>query len=93
MHDVGFDAGTVLQRSGHLAGEACAGLGVAARAVLDLCVGVTHDFLEHDVDEGAPLVAEARGVGEVFATALARIDGEYPDALAGAGVGTTRVIE
>ena len=71
VHDVGFDAGAVLQRSGHLVGEACARLGVAARAVLDLCVGVTHDLLEHDVDEGAPLVAEAGGVGEVFATAPA----------------------
>ena len=67
VHDVGLDAGAVLQGSGHLEGEACARLGVAARAVLDLCVGVT-DLLEHDVDEGAPLAACAGGVGEVFAT-------------------------
>ena len=80
------------QRAGHLEGEACARLGVAARAVLDLCVGVTHDLLEHDVDQRAPLVACAGGVGEVFATALARIDGEHLDALAGAGVGATRVV-
>ena len=93
VHDVGLDAGAVLQGSGHPVGEACAGLGVAARAVLDLCVGVTHDLLEHDVDEGAPLAACAGGVGEVFATAPARIDGEHPDALAGAGVGATRVVE
>ena len=73
VHDVGLDAGALLQGSGHLEGEACARLGVAARAVLDLCVGVTHDLLEHDVDEGAPLVACAGGVDEVFATALARI--------------------
>ena len=59
VHDVGLDAGAVLQRSGHLEGEACARLGVAARAVLDLCVGVTHDLLEHDVDEGA--LARGRG--------------------------------
>ena len=85
VHDIGFDAGAVLQRSGHLVGEACPGLGVAARTVLDLCVGVTHDLLEHDVDEGAPLAACAGGVGEVFATALARIDGEHPDAIRGCG--------
>ena len=92
MHDVGFDAGAVLQRSGHLVGEACARLGVAARAVLDLCVGVTHDLLEHDVDEGAPLVAEAGGVGEVFATAPARIDAEHLDVFAGAGVGAALTV-
>ena len=70
--------GAVLQRSGHLVGEACPGLGVAARAVLDLCVGVAHHLLEHDVDEGAPLAACAGGIGEVLATTLACIDGEYP---------------
>ena len=80
------------QRAGHLVGEACPGLGVAARAVLDLCVGVAHHLLEHDVDEGAPLAACAGGVGEVFATAPARLDGEHPDALAGAGVGALRVV-
>ena len=62
VHDVGLDAGAVLQRAGHLVGEARAGLGVAARAVLDVGVGVTHDLLEHDVDEGAPLVTGAGGV-------------------------------
>ena len=92
VHDVGFDAGAVLQRSGHLVGEACARLGVAARAVLDLCVGVTHDLLEHDVDEGAPLVACAGGVGEVFATAPARIDAEHLDVFAGAGVGAALTV-
>ena len=61
-----------LRKSGYLVGEACAGLGVAARAVLDLCVGVTHDLLEHDVDEGAPLVACAGGVGEVLFLAIGR---------------------
>ena len=92
VHDVGFDAGAVLQRSGHLVGEACPGLGVAARAVLDWCIGVTHDLLEHDVDEGAPLAACAGGVGEVLATAPACIDAEHRDALAGAGVGAARVV-
>ena len=57
VHDVGFDAGAVLQRSGHLVGEASPGLGVATRTVLDLRIDVTHDLLEHDVDEGAPLAA------------------------------------
>ena len=55
--------------------------------MLDFAVVVTHDLLEHDVDEGASFMAEAGGVGEVFATALARIDAQHPDALAGAGVG------
>ena len=73
-------------------GEACAGLGVAARAVLDFGVGMAHDLLEHDVDEGAPLAACAGGVGEVFAAARARIDGEPPDVLAGAGVGAARLV-
>ena len=50
VHGVGFDAGAVLQRSGHLVGEACPGLGVAARAVLDWCIGVTH---AHDVMQAA----------------------------------------
>ena len=77
VHDVGLDAGAVLERSGHLGGEARTGLGVAARAVLDLCVGMAHDLLEHDVDEGAALVTGAGGVGEVFAAARARIDVEH----------------
>ena len=89
VHDVSLDAGAVLERSGHLGGEARPGLGVAARAVLDFGVGVTHDLLEHDVDEGAALVTGAGGVGEVFAAARARIDAEHPDVLAGAGVGAT----
>ena len=92
VHDVGLDAGAVLQGSGHLEGEACARLGVAARAVLDLCVGVTHDLLEHDVDEGAPLAACAGGVGEVLATAPARIDAEHLDVFAGAGVGAALTV-
>ena len=92
VHDVGLDAGAVLQGSGHLKGEACARLGVAARAVLDLCVGVTHDLLEHDVDEGAPLAACAGGVGEVLATAPARIDAEHLDVFAGAGVGAALTV-
>ena len=87
VHGIGLDAGAVLQRAWHLGGEARPGLGVAARAVLDFGVGVTHDLLEHDVDEGTPLVAGAGGVGEVFAAARARIDGAHPDVLAGAGVG------
>ena len=61
VHDIGFDAGAVLQRSGHLVGEASPGLGVATHTVLDLRIDVTHDLLEHDVDEGAPLVACAGG--------------------------------
>ena len=65
VHDVGLDAGAVLERSGHLGGEARPGLGVAARAVLDFGVGVTHDLLEHDVDEGAALVSEATLLGYV----------------------------
>ena len=93
VHDVGLDAVAVLERAGHLGGEACPRLGVAARTVLDLCVGVAHHFLEHDIDEGASFVAEAGGVGEVFATALARIDAEYPDALAGAGVGAALMVQ
>ena len=32
-------------------------------ALRHLCVGVTHDLLEHDVDEGAPLAACAGSVG------------------------------
>ena len=81
-----------LQRAGHLGGEACAGLGVAARAVLDFGVGVTHHLLEHDVDKRTPLVTCAGGVGEVFAAARARFDGEYPDVLAGTGVGALRIV-
>ena len=76
VHDVGFDAGAVLQRSGHLVGEACPGLGVAARTVLDLCVGVTHDLLEHDVDEGAPLVACGVGfASSIMADAIHQVCG------------------
>ena len=52
-----LDAGAVLEWAGQCAGEARAGLGVAARAVLDFGVGVAHDLLEDDVDEGASLVA------------------------------------
>ena len=52
---------------------------MTARAVLDFGVGVTHDLLEHDVDEGAPRVTGAGGVGEVFAAARATIDAEHPD--------------
>ena len=92
VHDVGLDAGAVLERSGHLVGEARPGLGVTARAVLDFGVGVTHDLLEHDVDEGAPRVTGAGGVGEVFAAARATIDAEHPDVLAGAGVGAARIV-
>ena len=87
VHDAGLDARAVQQRAGHLGGEARTGLGVTARAVLDFGVGVAHDLLEHDVDEGTPLVAGAGGVGEVCAAAHAGIDGEHSDALAGAGVG------
>ena len=72
VHDVGFDAGAVLQRSGHLVGEACARLGVAARAVLDLCVGVTHDLLEHDVD--AQLFDSELSVSPAVAHLLRLID-------------------
>ena len=64
VHDIGLDAVAVLQRAGHLGGEACPRLGVAPGAVLDLCVGVAHHLLEHDIDEGASFVAEAGGVGE-----------------------------
>ena len=79
VHDVGLDAGAVLEWSGHRVGEARTGLGVAARAMLDVGVGVTHDLLEHDVDEGAPLVADAGGVGEVFAAACASfVEGPLP---------------
>ena len=78
VHDIGPDAGAVLQRSGHLGGEARAGLGVTARTVFDFGIGVTHHLLEHDVDERAPLVAGAGGVGEVFAAARAGLHGELP---------------
>ena len=54
VHGIGLDAGAVLEGAWHLVGEACAGLGVAARAVLDFGVGVTHDLLEHDVDKSRP---------------------------------------
>ena len=62
VHDVGLDAVAVLERAGHLAGEACPRLGVAARTVLDFAVVVAHHLLEHKVDEGASFVAEAGGV-------------------------------
>ena len=50
------------------------------------------DETDQVVDEGAPLVTGAGGVGEVFAAARARIDGEHPDVLAGAGVGVARIV-
>ena len=61
VHDVGLDAGAVLQGAWHLAAEARPGLGVTARAVLDVGVGVTHYLLEHDVYKRTPLVAGTGG--------------------------------
>ena len=37
-----------------------------------------HHLLEDDVDEGAPFVLEALGMGEVFATACTALDSEHP---------------
>ena len=92
VHDVGLEAGVVLERAGQLVGEAGAGCGVAMRAVLDFAVVVAHGLLEDEVDEGAPLVACAGGVGEVFVTARAVLDGELGDVGAGAGTGVARLI-
>ena len=77
----GADAGTVLQRPGHVPGEASPGLGAAARAALDLGVDMVLDGLEDDIDQGAPFVARAGGAGEVGAAAPALLD----DALLAAG--------
>ena len=74
------------------AGKRARVLGAVARAVLDFGVGVTHHLLEHEVDKGTPLVSGAGGVGEVFAAARARFDGESPDVLAGTGVGALRIV-
>ena len=92
VHGIGLDAGAVLQRAWHLGGEARPGLGAAARAVLDVGVGVTHHLLEHDVDEGAPLVACAGGVGEVFGAARARFDAQLGDVGPGARVCSARLV-
>ena len=43
---------TVLQRPGHVPGEASPGLGAAARAALDLGVDMVLDGLEDDIDQG-----------------------------------------
>ena len=77
VHDIGLEAVAVLHRAGHLGGEACPCLGVAAGTVLDLGIEVTHHLLEHDVDEGASFVPEAGGIGEVFATALTALDAQH----------------
>ena len=42
-------------------GEACPGLGVATRTVLDLRIDVTHDLLEHDVDGRSPCALRSQG--------------------------------
>ena len=92
VHGIGLDAGAVLERAGHRVGEARPGLGVAARAVLDVGVGVTHDLLEHDVDKCAPLMAGGCGVGEVFAAACAGIDAQLGEVGPGARVCSARLV-
>ena len=90
MHRPGLDAGTVLQRPGHAVGEASPGLGPAARAALDLGIGMVLDGLEDDIDQGAAFVAAGIGAGEILAAVAALLDDDLVAAGDGARVGRRR---
>ena len=80
------------RRPGHLGGEGCAGVGVAARAALGLGVDVGDGLFEDDVDAGAPLVVVACDGAQVLAAVRAVRDGAVRDVLDGAGVGGARIV-
>jgi hypothetical protein len=84
---VRLDARAVLQGTGEALRERRAGLGGAVRAGFDLGIDVALDFLEDDVDLGAPLVAERAPRAQILPALLAEAHLGEHNRLDGAGIG------